>query len=220
MIKQRKPYIDIVIDLETLGSEISSTVTQVSAQTFHIDKIDELDKYQSFNEVLDLSTIEGKLQINLNTLQFWTKMSNVSTFRDLIHSHSDNDEQTLWTKFSDWLVELSKTYTLRVWGNGILFDIGKVTYNLKRFNLPYPVKFWDERDVRTITELAAIKLNCYSPEFQKLTPNTHHHDALADVIWEAQYMRTAYDVVINGNQIDELTKKLQKMRAEKQKYNK
>lgn len=213
----KKPYIDVVIDLETLGVDVDAIVTQVSAHAFHVDKIEPLDEYQSFNELLDLHSIKGQLPIDLQTLEFWTQDDTVSTFNTLLHSHSGNDEKTLWTKFSDWLVELNKKYTVRVWGNGILFDIGKTTYNLEKWNLKYPVQFYNERDIRTITELAAIKLNCTSPEFQKLTENTHHHDALADVIWEAQYIQKAYDVVMNGNEIDKLTNNLKKLREERDK---
>lgn len=193
LMKQSKEFLDIVVDLETLGTKIDSIVTQVSAKPFHFTNDDD---FAPFNSYIDVNTIDNP-SVDFDTLRFWlSSQSNLDKFQKLLESKTHKTEFDMWNEFSHYLTELNKTYELRLWGNGIMFDIGKTRYNLNKFNLEYPIKFWNERDARTLVELASNKMGITSPDFQSLIPNTDKHNALSDVIWEINYLKLAYSKVM------------------------
>lgn len=189
---KNKPFIDILVDLETLGISDTAPVIQVSAGAFHIGQHDVI---ATFNQKVDLKTFD-KFPMEAGTLDFWTsKPEQVAQLRTYF-SDTGLTEQAMWTKFADFLDKYSD-FEVRLWGNGISFDVIKVNYNLKRFGLANPVEFWDERDVRTITQLAADKSNTTPQNWQKSVPNDNAHDALSDVIWEIEYVNRAYNLLID-----------------------
>jgi len=190
-----------MVDLETFGVNDDAPVIQISAKTFILGQNDSAQlgqQAQSFDMSLDFSTVGG-LDVQISTLMFWLKDAhNTETLKQMLNKN-DNvaSEVEMWRLFHSWLTHAVKSGQgdVRIWGNGISFDVVKVKKNFARFGLDYPIDFWNERDVRTITDLASQVLNMTPRAFQKSVPNDNKHDALADVEWQIKYVQKAFKLL-------------------------
>jgi len=88
----------------------------------------------------------------------------------------------------------------RVWGNGATFDITIIENAMDKFKAFYshllpPWKFWQIRDVRTLQDIATAA-GC--EDFKKTLPFSGiKHDALADAVFQAQYV-SEYWIYLKG----------------------
>lgn len=193
--------IDIMIDLETLGIRDDALVTQISAKAFRLGKqTSDMANVNPFNRFLDFKSLDVLENVEVGTLNFWLKDAhNVETFKSMLSRNSDTpdtcNDYDLWHNFHSWLAQFASSEDIRVWGNGISFDIVKIKTNFQRFGLDIPFMFWNERDVRTIVDLGAEKLGITSRDFQKSVPNNDKHNALADVNWQIDYVQKAHSVL-------------------------
>lgn len=74
-------------------------------------------------------------------------------------------------------------------GNGIEFDNVKLKKLCEEYKMPYPVKYWGDLDLRTMSWLS----NAEKPPFPTgLTPHVAHHDTIA----EAQVFQALYKDII------------------------
>lgn len=197
MAREKKKAINIILDLETLGVNTDAIVTQVSAGEFSLET-GEITNV--FNEVLDFDSVD-ELRADIGTLRFWLRNEhNAEMFKNLIKRDNDGiSEKEMWRKFSQWLsgiVASNEDKDVKIWGNGIGFDVEKVKYNVKKHHQPWPLNYANERDVRTLVDLATMITNQDDYSFKKSIKNANPHDALADIEWEAAYLSKAYHIVM------------------------
>lgn len=197
MAREKKKSINIILDLETLGVNTDAIVTQVSAGEFSLET-GEITNV--FNEVLDFDSVD-ELRADIGTLRFWLRNEhNAEMFKNLIKRDNDGiSEKEMWRKFSQWLsgiVASNEDKDVKIWGNGIGFDVEKVKYNVKKHHQPWPLNYANERDVRTLVDLATMITNQDDYSFKKSIKNANPHDALADIEWEAAYLSKAYHIVM------------------------
>lgn len=145
--------IDVMTDIETLGTNADSTIIQIAAIAFDIKTGEEIAR---FNKVADISKNERPLNVSGSTLQWWTNV-NAELFKELLHSGEDSSEDVL-LHFYAWLKGLSDDpRNLYLWGNGILFDNKMIQHQFESLGLTYPIFYRNDRDVRTIVELTSHK---------------------------------------------------------------
>lgn len=171
--------IDIMTDIETLGTEANSTIFQIAAVAFDMDTGDYLG---TFNKVADIAeNASYDLTVSGATLKWW-----LSTNKELLEElllQGEGSSADLIKNFHEWLTGWTVAGEVFLWGNGILFDNNMLKTAMEREGLTYPIFFRNDRDLRTIVELTAQKLdipvrtlrdNCYNPE-----RTAHHglHDA-------------------------------------------
>lgn len=189
-MENKKDFIELVVDLETLGVADNAQVIQISAGAFKFSK-DGVHFIKTFDKKVDLNTYD-KLTVEPGTLTFWLnrdeQINQLKTFLE----PTNVTEFQLWKEFEQFLLELDKEYTIRLWGNGSVFDNVKVRYNLKALNLNYPVMFFNERDIRTVVQLYSDKEDVNPRDFKNSFVNENQHDALSDVKWEAEFLNKAY----------------------------
>ena len=168
--------IDIMVDIETLGSEVNSTIFQISAIAFDIQTGEQIT---SFNKIADISKNESyDMSVTGSTLKWW-----LNTDKELLSTLLNAGEGTsteLLENFTKWLVGLSTVGEIYLWGNGILFDNNLLKHQLGD---EYPIFYRNDRDVRTIADLACTKLNLSPSELREryYDPSLKPHDALSDV---------------------------------------
>ena len=169
---------DIMVDIETLGNKTNSTIFQIAAMAFDI-KTGEIIG-EPFNQIANIELNESPLNVSGSTLKWWLK-TDKELFEELLNSGEHSSEQIL-RYFYDWMgqYEVPGTY---LWGNGILFDNKMIQSQLESIGLSYPIFYKNDRDVRTILELAAIKEGISERELKdRLKDDTLvAHDALDDV---------------------------------------
>lgn len=202
MTKEKKKSIHIILDLETLGVETDAIVTQVSGAEFSLET-GEISNV--FNELLDFDSID-ELRADIGTLRFWLRNEhNAEMFKNIIKRDNGGvSEKELWRKFSQWLsgiVASNEDKDVKIWGNGIGFDVEKVKFNVKKHHQPWPLNYANERDVRTFVDLATMITNQDDYSFKKSITNDNPHDALADIEWEAAYLSKAYHIIMGDKSL-------------------
>lgn len=206
MTRKKKDSIHIILDLETLGIGTDALVTQVGAAEFSMETGEVTNV---FNEKLDFDSLDN-IEADVSVLRFWLRNEhNASMFKELIGTDNGGiSPKEMWRKFSQWLTSIvteNETKDVKIWGNGISFDIEKVKYNIKKYNQPWALNYSNERDVRTIVDLATMITGENDYAFKKSVANDNPHDALADIIWEAAYISKAYHVIVGDKEIENMS---------------
>lgn len=196
-------YIDVMLDIETLGVADDAQVIQISAGAFDLETIvTELSDMKTFDCVLDLSTLGDTLTVEQGTLKFWTSdTSNATVLHRMLTNDNGVTEKIMVEKLHKWLLDLIANHEsckltlaeIRLWGNGIIFDNVKIENLFKKYGLQSPVKFYNHRDVRTIVELVANKKNTTVAEYRdQFSEGIEKHNAIHDVLYQARYVTHAY----------------------------
>jgi hypothetical protein len=88
-----------------------------------------------------------------------------------------------------------------LWGNGILFDNRLIQSKCQQHNIPYPIFYRNDRDMRTLVELAALKTGNgsefeYRSHFDSIGTR---HNALDDCLFQVKVLCQAYNDVMGIN---------------------
>lgn len=195
-MKTTKKAIHIMLDLETLGIQSSALVTQIGAALFLMEEDTIID---TFNESLDFSTLDS-MNVDPDTLKFWVRNThNAKLFKNLLNNKDGLSDELLWKSFFDWVSNIVSNfpdYDVKIWGNGITFDVGKVYYNFERFGLKMPIAYFNEMDLRTQMFYAANIIGCSDWDIKSIIKNESSHDALSDVLWEIEAARLADKILL------------------------
>lgn len=182
---------DIMCDLETLGTRADCTVFQIAAAVFDMKSGELLN---TFNMTADISF--SKMNVDGSTIKWWVE-TDPELFAKLLTSGKCS-EKYMFECFIDWMEQLAKKGDIRLWGNGILFDNNFVRTHCEMYGLKYPIKYNNDRDQRTILQLAADKLGCDEKELkEKFRPeDCHDHDAFDDVRKQVKLVSGCYNILM------------------------
>ncbi|EJQ43996.1 hypothetical protein IEQ_04783 [Bacillus cereus BAG6X1-2] len=185
--------LDIMTDIETLGTNSDSTIIQISAIAFDIETG---EYHEEFNRVADISKNVNPIQVTGATLQWWSN-TNIELYKQLLNSGMGSSEKIL-LDFNIWLKNLSHQGDLYLWGNGILFDNKMIQHQFELLGLTYPIFYKNDRDVRTIVDLASKKLGVSEKELKKQfeDENLVHHNAFDDVKYQINLVAGCYKTLI------------------------
>lgn len=200
MNKQRT---DIMVDIETLGRLPSSPIVQIAAVKFDVTTGQIYDTFDVTIDVTTCATIEGA------TLLWWLQ-TNHALLQELMERGQESglSERDAIKKFCEWTQEkpknalnTPKNTDIFLWGNGILFDNKLIQAKCQQHNIPYPIVYRNDRDMRTLVELAAIKAGNGSEfEYRSHFENVGtRHNALDDCFFQVKVLRQAYLDVMESN---------------------
>ena len=147
--------IDVMIDIETLGKTECPPVFQLVAKAFDIQTGEIID---SFHSTCDISTTKSEIE---NETVIWWMKTNFKLFVQLLADgvNSGNTEEKMIKDFINWFNDLKGDITHKfLWGNGVLFDNRIISAKCRQYGLAYPVYYRNDMDMRTIIEIAAMKL--------------------------------------------------------------
>lgn len=200
---KRLKRFDIMVDLETLGISNNTVVFQISACSFdivtgHI--------HEKFNEIMDIATADNAL-FDGSTLKWWLN-TDKELLANLINK-GKGTERELFAKFANWINLIKQNNSTSneqaevfLWGNGILFDNAKIKDKCAQYNIQYPIFYRNDRDVRTIVDLAAQKLGFDSPKpiFESLTyENMIKHNAFDDVLVQIKTVSICWNILLQSH---------------------
>lgn len=182
---------DIMVDLETLGIEDGSTIFQIAAASFDLTT-------GEIHDEIDLKLNIGKsdnLQVDGGTLRWWLKTDS-DLLAELI-SEGNLTELEMYTQFAAWV---RKHESPKLWGNGILFDNVKLQQKMEEFGLRYPIYYQNDRDVRTILDLASTVSGLTQKEIKESVAKEsgdreRAHDAIYDVRWQIRLVNYCYELL-------------------------
>lgn len=186
--------IDVMTDIETLGTKSDSTIFQISAIAFNIETGETISV---FNKIADISKNE-EMTVDGSTIKWWLN-TNKELLTDLLNKGEGSSKEML-IDFQKWINSLMTSQSdVYLWGNGILFDNKMLQHQLTLIGLDYPIFYRNDRDVRTIVDLAGKKLNLSEKELKKQFEDNSltHHDALDDVKYQVNLVVECYKALIS-----------------------
>lgn len=186
--------VDIMTDIETLGTKPNSTVFQVSAVAFDITTGLARD---SFNQIIDVS--KEDLIADGNTIKWWLN-TDKELLTKLINNENALSSKIVFENFRNWILSQAEdSKNICLWGNGIKFDNVMIDAQMRKYDLEYPIFYRNDRDVRTILELASFKSNLTEEQIKQLATNKNEtkHDAFDDCIYQIRLVKKCWDILMN-----------------------
>jgi hypothetical protein len=195
--KTNKRRLDIMVDIETLGNDPYATIIAIAAKAFTLNSNDKVALDTSYYNIANVT--KGRISVEGNTLKWWLN-TDMELFKSFINSDSDLSPIDLIRNFGDWLTSLCNEYDVYLWGNGMLYDNNKLKHKMEDYDLKYPVYYRNDRDMRTIVDLASTSLSdnpCTYEEFLEKysSKDLRKHDPLNDVVNQIGIVQTAYKII-------------------------
>lgn len=183
-----KPRLDLMLDIETLGTDSDTTLIQLACVAFDIRTGSIVSE---FNEFIDIGQTKD-LKVTGSTIKWWLKTDS-TLFKSLIERGSLS-EREVFARFHNWMKGLQETYSLYAWGNGLLFDLAIIKTKLTQYGFSYPISFKTERDVRTIVDLYCAKKGITEKQFKDIHKSNDLvvHNGLDDCKFQIRFVVEAY----------------------------
>ena len=178
-------------DIETLGTKSDSTIFQIAAIAFDIKTGDHISK---FNRIANIEE-NDEMNVTGSTLVWWLN-TNKELFTNLLNS-GEGSSTKLLIDFQSWLMDLTNLGELYLWGNGILFDNKMIQHQLESIGIYYPIHYKNDRDLRTLVDLASAKLGVTEKELKQHFKDDSlvKHDAFDDVRYQINLAVSCYNLL-------------------------
>lgn len=170
---------NLMIDLETMGNTGSSAIIAIGACFFDPKTGDIGNTF--YRQVSLESAVNNGLKMDASTVLWWMKQSDDARSKFKNNGKAQSLDYALH-EFYDF-VKTEKN--VKVWGNGITFDLGILSNALNETCIKTPWAFWNERDVRTVVELG--EMVGFTPKKDMPFTGVPHY-ALDDAIHQAKYV--------------------------------
>lgn len=179
---------DIMLDLETLGTRPGCIVVSVGAVGF--------DRYtgailREFYRVIDLADSQRHgLTVEVGAVAWWMRQSDEAR---AVFSTSEFDVTPLAraaSDFAEWFAECGGG-ACPIWSHGAAFDLPIWEAALAAAGWPAPWAFWMVRDTRTVYDLTGFDPHTIKREGT-------YHNALDDARHQVRCLMAATSGVIDG----------------------
>ena len=152
----------LMVDLETLATTPNAAILSLGAVTFdpNSNKI-----YDELYYKVELESFDGLDSfIDDTTIEWWSKQDPAAQ-EEAFDPNDRIDIRKVMDEFYKFCLGSSK-----FWSHGSTFDIIILEHYFRQIGKPYPWKFWEVRDTRTLFDLGM------DPEM----PQANKHHALED----------------------------------------
>lgn len=175
---------DIMLDLETMGTDPYSPVVAIGAVLF--DARDILTTHRLpdgsnwfYQKITLESAMEAGLRPSASTIEWWLTNPGVTQqARDETFAGDDRTTLVLaLDAFTDW--HNSGIHT--IWGNGARFDDGLLADCYRVLKKPAPWQHWEEGCYKTMKNLPAVR-------HLQIERCGTHHKALDDALSQARHL--------------------------------
>lgn len=185
-------YVNVMLDLETLGTKPGCKILQIGACTFE-DTPSSRNLRQTFEVTID-RVAQSRLVEDGPTLDWWEKQDVFAKLRVFGGKTFIGDA---FKQFGDWISELKTQYSsvpgkgadIIIWGNGATFDAPILGYAMEQYGYVIPWNFRKERCFRTLAALEIVE----APDFVGLK-----HTALTDAVYQAEYAEKIFTQLRGG----------------------
>lgn len=186
---------DIMLDIETLGTDPGAPILQIGAKGFHRDRPSEDWLFEHFDIHIDLqSSMDLGLDgITADTLEFWFKQDSTLAYDVLFNSGRYHREtKTVEEALEDltaWATHQAEDHggtpldQVTWWAKGPDFDMVLLEQAFRLTGLTVPWKYNMKRDLRTVQDITGC------PDKDILFVNPIEHDAVADVEHQIAVLR-------------------------------
>ena len=176
-------FTHLMVDLETMGKKPGAPIVSVGAVFFDPASGKTGAEYY---QVINLeSSMSFGARPDASTILWWLKQSPEARSAIVVDDTVGLVEAL--EQFLDFVAEnaANGSKNVQLWGNGISFDCSLLEAAFELADTPFPVPYWNYRDVRTVVELGkAVGLNSrYEIPFEG-----DQHNALADARHQVKYV--------------------------------
>lgn len=182
---------DIMIDLETLSTRSDAAIVSIGAVAFDIKTGKVLD---TLYKTIALSDQPHYGHIDPATVRWWLQQSDDA--RKAITDMEQPLHPRLALAFASAFIALynaTEKNKLQLWSNGSSFDLVILRNAFQRFGMRPAWNHWQERDCRTLVDLAR---DIAGVDVKQTTPFTGTaHNALDDALHQAAYVSAAYQAL-------------------------
>ncbi len=141
---------DIMLDIETFGTDSNSVIVSVSAVRFKMGT-DEVDP-DYFEMGVDIqSQLDKGAVIDGDTVMWWLGQSKEAQHQLLALEPMPVKYMT--KAFRKWVGDAQ---TISLWGNGATFDNVILRNLFKRHGYHFPIPFWGDKCVKTYVDINGI----------------------------------------------------------------
>lgn len=141
----------LMLDLETFGTSSNSLIISISAVEFNpFSVIEEPAEFTVGVNVLE-QLILPKTEIDLSTVVWWQAQKQEA--RDKLREITLHSIKIALGSFNNFLETLDPKLDISIWGNGATFDCVLLRNLYRRANIEFPLPYWADKDVRTLTQL-------------------------------------------------------------------
>jgi hypothetical protein len=180
---------DYMIDIETLSTQQDAAILSIGACQFDMET-GNIGETFTRHIALDDNPLRG--HISADTVKWWLKQDEQAR---MAIADSKNMRKLASCLF-DLREFIPKNKEIKVWSNGSTFDLVIVRNALDRHGMMTPWKYWQERDTRTLVDIAeritGINVS------KTATFIGVKHDALSDAIHQSGYISHAYNLIKQG----------------------
>ena len=151
----KQKILDIMLDVETLGTSNNALLLQIAAVPFTLES-GEVVGSTYFNQFINPSScLNVGMDIDLGTITWWLKQDKSAIKKVLVEALlSNNNISQVLTNFNSFLAGTACDYdSIRLWGNGILSDNLWLTSAYTLSGVDNPFRHYQHNDVRTIVDL-------------------------------------------------------------------
>lgn len=188
-------------------SKLDNQFEEFYANLVEIRNMDTITKINNIDKIIEdlvdnkFKDLCKKFDIEKGTMNFWIREnSNLDVLLEHLSTKTELGEKQLMSNFKKFIDD-AQEFTgvdFKIWGNGISFDVVKIKRKLKKHGLQLPITFYNERDLRTILELASLKSGKDIYEIKKsVTSNNRAHDAFEDCIFQINVCHESYKILMN-----------------------
>jgi hypothetical protein len=160
--------IDIMVDLETLGRTGEYTVFQIGAVAFDIETGEVKNEFDMTADIeLNEFCSDKDFKVEPETLMWWLKTDKELLYK-LLSENDGCSSYEIFQEFDSWIYDLNNMYNeVYLWGNGILFDNKIIKEKMDYYGIEYPISYKNDRDLRTIVDLATNILGIAEKELKE-----------------------------------------------------
>ena len=177
----------LMIDIETLDTEVSAAIVSVAAITFN-PRGEGFEGEETFNTTIDerSNRFHGRT-VSDATVAWWKAQSPEAQHATFGGPHTELSSAL--RQFTRWINEMRPTCT-RVWAKDPDFDINILRHACEELGIRWPFRFWEGRSCRTAIELAYPE-----GDFPTIIMDGPAHDAVADAKKQVIEIQHVYHVL-------------------------
>ena len=163
---------NIMLDLETLGTEVGSVILSIGAVAF--STIEGVLSDKAFYKVIDLQkSMDLGFTMSASTIKWWLAQDDKA--REAVSVKGSHPIEVL-ADFNDWVKD---SRGIEIWGNDETFDICLLKAYYNKLTSVWPFKYSSNRCFRTLKRIAPLDT--------PLPATVCAHNAVEDAIWQARF---------------------------------
>lgn len=144
-----RPWLNVMIDLETMGTKPGSAVTSVGAVAF--DFTPDYVKNSEFHSRISLeSCVRAGLRMDASTVKWWMTQSDAARSEVQAPDDDTSDIREVLFRLRDWVARIRGGHRLMFYGNSAAFDLGLLGTCFDVVKLDRPWKYYEEGCYRTL----------------------------------------------------------------------